>query len=150
MSGVPIDERSSLNIWLQCTESGCEASFVKHHQLREHICTTHAPPGTKPYRCEYPGCGKSFLTNQKLRGHAKTHDGESNPEYQPTILTNMSQTRGIRVFMRHALLRRMGRWHTIPPGRPSSTIFAPRTRQLARTLRATVKPSSHRRACARI
>jgi hypothetical protein len=61
---------------LQCTEPGCEASFLKHHQLRKHTCTTHAPPGTKPYRCQHPGCDKSFLTNQKLRGHAKMHDGK--------------------------------------------------------------------------
>ncbi|KAI0735302.1 hypothetical protein C8Q76DRAFT_711770 [Earliella scabrosa] len=58
----------------RCTESNCEAAFSKHHQLREHICTAHSPPGTKPYRCEHPGCTKSFATNQKLTAHTKTHD----------------------------------------------------------------------------
>lgn len=61
----------------QCSELDCEASFAKHHLLREHICTKHAPPGTKPYRCEHEGCTKSFTTSQKLRVHAKTHDGTS-------------------------------------------------------------------------
>lgn len=48
---------------------------MKHHQLREHLCTAHAPPGTKPYMCEHSGCTKSFSTNQKLRTHMKIHDG---------------------------------------------------------------------------
>ncbi|KAI0762861.1 hypothetical protein C8Q74DRAFT_1207337 [Fomes fomentarius] len=59
----------------KCTEANCDAAFAKHHQLREHICTVHSPPGTKPYRCEHAGCTKSFATNQKLTAHIKTHDG---------------------------------------------------------------------------
>ncbi|RPD63072.1 hypothetical protein L227DRAFT_473071, partial [Lentinus tigrinus ALCF2SS1-6] len=58
----------------KCSESNCDAAFAKHHQLREHICTVHSPPGTKPYRCVHLGCTKSFTTNQKLTAHAKTHD----------------------------------------------------------------------------
>lgn len=68
---------ASQDFQFQCPESSCEAAFLKHHQLREHICSAHAPPGTKPYRCSHPGCDKSFLTNQKLRGHTRTHDGSS-------------------------------------------------------------------------
>lgn len=60
----------------QCTESSCHEAFAKHHQLRAHICTAHAPPGTKPYRCEHEGCSRSFSTNQKLRTHSKVHDGK--------------------------------------------------------------------------
>ncbi|KAI0825193.1 hypothetical protein BC628DRAFT_1517671 [Trametes gibbosa] len=60
----------------KCSEPGCDAAFSKHHQLREHICRAHAPPGTKPYRCEHAGCAKSFATNQKLTAHAKTHDAK--------------------------------------------------------------------------
>ncbi|KAI0757128.1 hypothetical protein C8Q80DRAFT_1132121 [Daedaleopsis nitida] len=58
----------------KCTEFNCDAAFSKHHQLREHICAVHSPPGTKPYRCEHPGCTKSFTTNQKLAAHVKTHE----------------------------------------------------------------------------
>ncbi|KAM5538163.1 hypothetical protein V8D89_008050 [Ganoderma adspersum] len=58
----------------KCTEERCDSVFSKHHQLREHICTVHSPPGTKPYRCEHLGCTKSFATNQKLTAHSKTHD----------------------------------------------------------------------------
>ncbi|KIP12588.1 hypothetical protein PHLGIDRAFT_61571 [Phlebiopsis gigantea 11061_1 CR5-6] len=79
----------------KCAEALCDASFLKHHQLREHICSAHAPTGTKPYRCEHAGCDKSFLTNQKLRGHTKTHDDKryacvhasclsTSPTYFPT------------------------------------------------------------------
>ncbi|TCD66374.1 Strongly-conserved Zn-finger binding protein (TFIIIA) [Steccherinum ochraceum] len=28
----------------KCPEPDCEAAYAKHHQLREHICTKHAPP----------------------------------------------------------------------------------------------------------
>lgn len=48
--------------------------FSKHQQLRAHICSEHAPSGTKPYQCDHTGCTKSFSTNQKLRTHSKTHD----------------------------------------------------------------------------
>ncbi|TFY59614.1 hypothetical protein EVJ58_g5676 [Rhodofomes roseus] len=57
-----------------CAEPSCDATFAKQYQLREHICSTHAPPGTKSYRCDHDGCSKSFATNQKLRAHVKTHD----------------------------------------------------------------------------
>ncbi|KAA1477311.1 hypothetical protein DENSPDRAFT_875196 [Dentipellis sp. KUC8613] len=56
----------------KCTS--CPAAFLKHHQLRAHAATEHAPPGTKPYQCEHEGCTKSFSTNQKLRTHAKVHN----------------------------------------------------------------------------
>jgi len=59
----------------KCQEAGCDEAFAKHHQLRAHICASHAPPGTKPYHCEHEGCLKSFNTNQHLRAHQKTHDG---------------------------------------------------------------------------
>ncbi|KAH9937572.1 uncharacterized protein B0H18DRAFT_867289 [Fomitopsis serialis] len=60
---------------IRCNEPSCEATFAKQYQLREHICSTHAPPGTKSYPCDHAGCTKSFATNQKLRAHTKTHDG---------------------------------------------------------------------------
>ncbi|KAL6302221.1 hypothetical protein BKA93DRAFT_737472 [Sparassis latifolia] len=60
----------------KCAETCCDAAFSKHHQLREHICSAHRPPGTKPYRCEHAGCTKSFPNNQKLRAHMKTHDNK--------------------------------------------------------------------------
>lgn len=60
----------------QCADPGCEESFSKHHQLRTHTCTLHAPAGTKPYACTHPGCPKSFSTNQKLTTHVKVHEGE--------------------------------------------------------------------------
>ncbi|KAI0651729.1 hypothetical protein C8Q79DRAFT_897834 [Trametes meyenii] len=60
----------------KCSERECNAAFSKHHQLREHISTTHCPPGTKPYRCGHPGCSMSFATNQKLTAHTKTHDAK--------------------------------------------------------------------------
>ncbi|THV06098.1 hypothetical protein K435DRAFT_816192 [Dendrothele bispora CBS 962.96] len=58
----------------KCTEPDCMEVFAKHHQLRTHICTVHAPPGTKPYRCEHEGCDKSFSMNQHLRTHMKVHN----------------------------------------------------------------------------
>ncbi|KIK68994.1 hypothetical protein GYMLUDRAFT_91402 [Collybiopsis luxurians FD-317 M1] len=57
-----------------CAEPDCDEFFAKHHQLRTHLATVHAPAGTKPYRCTYTGCTKSFETNQKLRTHARTHN----------------------------------------------------------------------------
>jgi len=41
----------------------------------------HAPPGTKPYRCDHEGCSKSFNTNQHLHTHQKTHDSTLKTEY---------------------------------------------------------------------
>lgn len=72
-------EICAIEIWLplQCTEDSCDEAFAKHHQLRAHICTSHAPPGTKPYRCDHGGCTRSFSTNQKLRTHSKVHDGNA-------------------------------------------------------------------------
>src|SRR5215217_5297265 len=64
-------------IFLQCTEDGCSESFHKNHQLRLHISQVHAPPGSKPFICDYEGCSKSFSTNQHLRTHKKTHDRKS-------------------------------------------------------------------------
>ena len=59
----------------QCTYERCSAAFLKHHQLRGHMASEHAPPGTKPYRCNHEDCTKSFSTNQKLRAHLKVHEG---------------------------------------------------------------------------
>jgi general transcription factor IIIA len=56
-------------------EADCDESFAKQYQLRNHICTAHAPAGTKPYICTHPGCTKSFSTNQKLNAHSKVHEG---------------------------------------------------------------------------
>ncbi|OCH96521.1 hypothetical protein OBBRIDRAFT_765331 [Obba rivulosa] len=58
----------------KCMEPSCDAAFPKHHQLRDHFCFAHCPPGTKSYICQHHGCTKSFTTNQKLRAHTKTHD----------------------------------------------------------------------------
>ncbi|KAK7045678.1 hypothetical protein VNI00_007511 [Paramarasmius palmivorus] len=57
-----------------CSEPECDEVFSKHHQLRTHKCTVHAPPGTKPYQCAHPGCTQSFSTNQHLRTHQKVHN----------------------------------------------------------------------------
>ncbi|CAK5281822.1 unnamed protein product [Mycena citricolor] len=59
----------------QCSEDDCHQSFAKHHQLLSHKCSEHAPPGSKPYRCNHEGCIQSFSTNQHLRTHAKVHNG---------------------------------------------------------------------------
>ncbi|KIM53173.1 hypothetical protein SCLCIDRAFT_139502 [Scleroderma citrinum Foug A] len=71
-----------------CTEEGCEEAFVKHYQLRAHICGAHSLPGTKPYICSHPSCSKSFSTNQKLQGHLKSHEDKrytcSHPNCLPT------------------------------------------------------------------
>ncbi|KAI0043129.1 hypothetical protein FA95DRAFT_1563607 [Auriscalpium vulgare] len=58
----------------KCTAEECGAAFLKHHQLRAHLATEHAPPGTKPYQCEHAGCTKSFPTAQKLTAHGKVHN----------------------------------------------------------------------------
>jgi len=71
----------------KCTEDACDATFLKHHQLREHMCSVHAPPGTKPYRCPQPGCDRSFSTNQHLRTHSRTHDDKRYTCVNPTCLT---------------------------------------------------------------
>lgn len=71
----------------QCPEPDCGTSFMKNYQLRDHICTAHAPPGTKPYRCEHKDCTKSFTTSQKLRAHAKIHDGTCISYDQPDTST---------------------------------------------------------------
>lgn len=47
---------------------------MKHHHLRTHMCTVHAPPGTKPFQCTHQGCTKSFDTKQHLHTHSKVHD----------------------------------------------------------------------------
>ena len=60
---------------LQCSHERCTVAFLKHHQLRAHIASVHAPSGTKPYQCDHEGCTKSFSTNQKLRTHLKVHEG---------------------------------------------------------------------------
>lgn len=60
---------------VQCTEPDCDESFTKHNQLRTHLCTVHAPPGTKPFQCSHKSCTKSFDTNQHLRTHMRTHNG---------------------------------------------------------------------------
>ncbi|EUC56061.1 transcription factor iiia protein, putative [Rhizoctonia solani AG-3 Rhs1AP] len=52
----------------------CPFAFSKHGALRLHMADSHAPPGTKPYRCENAGCTQSFPTNQKLKTHARVHD----------------------------------------------------------------------------
>ncbi|KAJ7647532.1 transcription factor iiia [Roridomyces roridus] len=57
-----------------CDETDCPEAFAKHHQLRTHKCTVHAPPGTKPYQCDHEGCTQSFSTNQHLRTHSKVHN----------------------------------------------------------------------------
>ncbi|KAF5383468.1 hypothetical protein D9757_006185 [Collybiopsis confluens] len=38
-----------------CTELDCDKNFAKHHQLRAHMLSVHAPPDTKPYRCLHAG-----------------------------------------------------------------------------------------------
>ncbi|PPQ89706.1 hypothetical protein CVT25_014107 [Psilocybe cyanescens] len=70
----------------QCTENDCLEAFSKHHLLRAHICSEHAPPGTKPYRCSHEGCTKSFDTNQHLRTHQKTHDDKRYTCVHPNCL----------------------------------------------------------------
>ncbi|KAF8995512.1 hypothetical protein BDQ17DRAFT_1311014 [Cyathus striatus] len=75
-----------------CTENGCNEAFAKHHQLRSHFCTAHAPPGTKPYRCDHDGCTKSFDTNQHLRAHLKTHDSKRYLCAHPGCLTGPDMT----------------------------------------------------------
>ena len=59
----------------QCSHERCTAAFPKHHQLRAHIASEHAPSGTKPYQCDHGDCTKSFSTNQKLHAHLKVHEG---------------------------------------------------------------------------
>lgn len=49
------------------------------------MCTAHAPPGTKPYRCSHQGCAKSFMTNAKLTMHIKTHDGLLTHAFQSSL-----------------------------------------------------------------
>lgn len=87
--------------YFQCNEANCDAAFIKHHQLRDHICTVHSPPGTKPYRCEHAGCIKSFATNQKLTAHMKTHDGTipRRPHYRP--IRSWSSFAGTRYTCAH-------------------------------------------------
>ncbi|THH12074.1 hypothetical protein EW145_g244 [Phellinidium pouzarii] len=58
----------------KCPEDGCPESFAKQYQLRSHTVTSHYPPGTKPYLCEYSECTKSFSTNQKFKAHVKIHE----------------------------------------------------------------------------
>jgi general transcription factor IIIA len=54
---------------------GCGEAFKKNFQLRQHVASTHSPPGTKAFQCEHEECTKSFTTAQKLKTHTKTHDG---------------------------------------------------------------------------
>jgi uncharacterized Zn-finger protein len=60
---------------MQCSHERCTAAFPKHHQLRAHMASEHAPSGTKPYQCDHGDCTKSFNTNQKLQAHLKVHEG---------------------------------------------------------------------------
>lgn len=60
---------------VQCSLERCTAAFPKHHQLRAHMTSEHAPTGTKPYQCDHADCTKSFSTNQKLQAHLKVHEG---------------------------------------------------------------------------
>ncbi|CAA7261641.1 unnamed protein product [Cyclocybe aegerita] len=76
----------------KCNEADCSEAFAKHHQLRAHICSTHAPPGTKPYRCEHEGCTKSFNTNQHLRSHQKMHDNNRYTCVHPSCLAGPDGT----------------------------------------------------------
>ncbi|TFK23684.1 transcription factor iiia [Coprinopsis marcescibilis] len=75
-----------------CTHDSCTEAFSKHHQLRTHICQTHAPEGTKPYICDREGCSKSFNTNQHLKTHKKTHDPERYTCVYATCLATADQT----------------------------------------------------------
>lgn len=60
---------------MQCSHERCTAAFPKHHQLRAHMASEHAPSGTKPYQCDHEDCTMSFSTNQKLHAHLKVHEG---------------------------------------------------------------------------
>ncbi|KAI0704925.1 hypothetical protein BC835DRAFT_1315791 [Cytidiella melzeri] len=70
----------------KCTEDSCTAAFMKHNQLRDHVCAIHAPPGTKPYRCAHSACDKSFSTAQHLRTHSRVHEDKRYTCANPTCL----------------------------------------------------------------
>lgn len=67
-----------------CTELGCEESFTKRKQLRQHVWEQHTNQANLftvdedtpalPFHCTYPGCRKHFPTNSKRKAHYKTHE----------------------------------------------------------------------------
>ena len=91
---------STLNhtIIMQCSHERCPAAFPKHHQLRAHTASEHAPSGTKPYQCDHGDCTKSFSTNQKLHAHLKVHEGiwRPVPHYAYPYLIALLKKGGIR------------------------------------------------------
>ena len=78
---------------LQCGHERCAAEFLKHHQLRAHMASEHAPYGTKPYQCDHGDCTKSFSTNQKLRAHLKVHEGTQSPVLRLSFSHNAAEER---------------------------------------------------------
>ncbi|XP_015792780.1 transcription factor IIIA [Tetranychus urticae] len=58
----------------KCPADGCDKSFVRKGQLREHVEDVHL----ENYACDYPDCGRKFTDPITLAQHNNKHS--SNPE----------------------------------------------------------------------
>lgn len=124
----------------------CDEAFAKHHQLRSHLCTAHAPPGTKPYQCSHEGCTKSFSTNQHLRTHLRVHNGKRQFSYLCiAFFINLTQISDIHACKLHVSPHPTAPQFSIRHGLLCNTTSVLPTRLRVHIPRVTAEVLHHRR-----